>query len=201
MSHWVFILRILFLLWVGYCLDVGLCFFQFGPYLFSPLVYGLTSTPDMSLHCSCHDTARLPSSLPCIIFSLSLRYLVFLLGLFSYHLGLPQPILFLWTSLACFIPWGILISSHSFLFPTFPWVFAKSFELPRPNYHILYFWVYWPLNQPHLLIHFFGAPSAHLCLLFTSYNSHGLITSFFGAPLGPFAFFGTLLLFYGPVYH
>ena len=117
-----------------------------------------------------------------------------ILGFLSlfYSFGHPWPVSFLGASLSHLI---------LFLFSTFPWVFAKSFELPRPNYHILYFWVYWPLNQPHLLIHFFGAPSAHLCLLFTSYNSHGLITSFFGAPLGPFAFFGTLLLFYGPVYH
>ena len=46
--------------------------------------------------------------LPCIIHSLSLRYPAFLLGQFSYHLGLPWPILFLWASLACFILLGIL---------------------------------------------------------------------------------------------
>ena len=45
----------LFLLWAGYCFGVGLFFFQFVPYLFSPLVRGLTSTPAMPLHCSCHD--------------------------------------------------------------------------------------------------------------------------------------------------
>ena len=44
-----------FLLWARYCLDVGLYFFQFGPYLFSPLVHGLTSTLAMPLHCSCHN--------------------------------------------------------------------------------------------------------------------------------------------------
>lgn len=124
-----------------------------------------------------------------------------LLGLFSYHLRLPRPILFLWASLARFIPWGILGPSHSFLLLTFPWAFAKSFRLSWPNYHILYFWVYWPLNQPHLLIPFFGAPPAHLCLLSTSYDSHKLTTSFFEAPLGSFAFFGVLLLFCGPMNH
>ena len=45
----------LFLLWAGYCFGVGLFFFQFVPYLFSPLVRGLTSTPAMPLHCSYHD--------------------------------------------------------------------------------------------------------------------------------------------------
>ena len=32
--------------------------------------------------------------------------------------------------------------------------FAKSFGLPWPNCHILFLWVYWPLNQSHLSIHF-----------------------------------------------
>ena len=51
---------------------------------------------------------------------------VLLLGLFSYYFWLPWPVLFLWASLA-----------HSN--PSFPWTFAKSFGLPRPNYYILYF--------------------------------------------------------------
>ena len=60
-----------------------------------------------------------------------------------------------WASSAHFIPLGILDPSHSFLLPTFLWAFTKNFRLPYPNYHILYFWVYWPLNQSHLLILFF----------------------------------------------
>ena len=71
-------------------------------------------------------------------------------------LGHPWPVLFLWASSTCFIPWGILGSSHSFILLMFPWAFVKSFGLLWPNYHIFYFWVYWPLNQSHLLIPSFG---------------------------------------------
>ena len=42
-------------------------------------------------------------------------------------LGHPRPI---------FFPWASLAPSNS----AFPWAFANSFGLPRPNYHILYFW-------------------------------------------------------------
>ena len=63
-----------------------------------------------------------------------------------YSLGIFGPFHFL----------GILGPFHSFLLLTFPWAFAKSFGLPWPNYHILYPWVYWPSNQSHLLISFFG---------------------------------------------
>ena len=48
---------------------------------------------------------------------------------------------------------------------------------------------------------FLWAPPAHLCLPSTSYDSHRLTTSFFGAPLGQFAFIRALLLFCRPVYH
>ena len=91
----------------------------------------------------------------CIIPSLSLCCLVFLLGQFPYHLGFlgpfysfgyPQPISFLRTSLAHLIISYFLHSHRPLL---------KSFRLPQPNYHILYFWVYWTSNQSHLLIPFF----------------------------------------------
>ena len=52
----LFILCVSFLLWDGYCFDVYFCFFQFSPYLFSPLVCGLTGSPTMPLRCSYHDT-------------------------------------------------------------------------------------------------------------------------------------------------
>ena len=51
---------------------------------------------------------------------------------------------------------GILGPFHSFLPLSFSWAFAKSFELPWPNYHILCLWVYLPANQSHLPIPFFG---------------------------------------------
>ena len=122
--------------------------------------------------------------------SLSLHYPVFLLGQFSYHLRLPRPILFLWASSTRFIPFGLLGPSHFFLLLTFSWAFAISFALSWLNYHIFYFWVYWLLNQSHLLIPFFGL----LWPIFTCFLllMIGLTTSFFGDPLGPFAFFGAL---------
>ena len=62
-------------------------------------------------------------------------------------------------SLGIFSPFhslGILGPLHYFILLTFPWTFAKSFRLPKPNCHILYLWVYWPSNQSHLLIPLFG---------------------------------------------
>ena len=119
----------------------------------------------------------LPLSLPCIISSLSLHYPVFLLGQFPHHLGLFRPILFLWSSLAHFIL-SCFLHSHGLL--------LNFSDFPGPT----------PFTNS-----FFWAPSAHLCLLSTPYYSHGLTTSFFGASLSPFAFFGVLLLFCGPMYH
>ena len=49
--------------------------------------------------------------------------------------GLPRPIYSFWAS-----------SAHSN--STFLWVLANSFGLPRPNYHILYFWGSWAFHQP-----------------------------------------------------
>ena len=116
--------------------------------------------------------------------SLSLHYPVFLLGQFSYHLGLPRPILFLWASSARFIPLGFLGPSHSFLLLTIPLLLSLlAFE---------------PISFTNS---FLWASLAHLHLLSTSDDSHGLTTSFFGDPLGPFAFFGALYLFCRPVYH
>ena len=104
-------------------------------------------------------------------------------------------------SSACFIPWGILGPFHSFLPLTFLWAFAKFFGLPQPNYYILYFWIYWPLNQSHLLIPFFGLIQPVFFFLSISYDSYGLTISFIGAPLGPFAFFWVFLLFCRPLNH
>ena len=104
-----------------------------------------------------------------------------------------------WASSAHSIPLGILGSSHSFLLLTFLWAFTKPFGLPRPNYHILYFWVYWPSNQSPLLIPFFGLLRPifayfQLLMILMGLLLHSLA-------LGPFAFFGALLLFCRPVDH
>ena len=105
-------------------------------------------------------------------------------------------------SLAHFISLGILNPSHSFLLLSFLWVFAKSFELSQPNYHILYFCVYWPLNQSHLLIpslgsfglsllafHFLWFPWAYYFLIWGSLESICLLW-------GPF----TILWVYVPLF-
>ena len=121
-----------------------------------------------------------------------------------------------WASSGHFIHLGILGSFHSFGHPrpvsfiraslaplilTFPWAFTKSLGLPWPDYHILYFCGLLAFELISLTNSFFWAPPVHLCLLFTSYDSHKLSISFFRAPLGPLAFFGAFLLFYRPVDH
>ena len=69
-----------------------------------------------------------------------------------------------------FFPWAPLAHSNS----AFPWVFANSFGLPWPNYHILYLWGLWAFRQPltHLLHHFRPA-LAHSCF----HTAHGFTTS------------------------
>ena len=119
-------------------------------------------------------------------------------------------------SLAHSLPLGILGPFHSFehtlpvsfigaslahLILTFSWVFAKSFRFPQSNYHILYFWGLLAFEPISFTNFFLWAPLAYLCLLSTSYDSHELITSFFGAPLGSFAFFWAFLLFCRPIDH
>ena len=108
-----------------------------------------------------------------------------------YSLGIFGPFHFL----------GILGPFHSFLLLTFPWAFAKSFGLPWPNYHILYPWVYWPSNQSHLLISFFGLFQPLFYFLSISYDSHGLTTSSFRASLARLLSLGATLLFCRPVDH
>ena len=69
-----------------------------------------------------------------------------------------------------FFPWAPLAHSNS----AFPWVFANSFGLPWPNYHILYLWGLWAFRQPltHLL-HHFRPVLAHSCF----HTAHGFTTS------------------------
>ena len=117
----------------------------------------------MPLHCSCYDIlypcllyyfwACKTKCLPCHFHTLFLPSIP--AGLIHIASGFPS----LFYSLGILGPFhslGILGPFYSFLLLTFLWVLAKSFGLPWPNYHILYIWVYWPLNQPHLPIPFFG---------------------------------------------
>ena len=121
-----------------------------------------------------------------------------------------------WASLAHSIPLGILGPFHSFKHPlpisflgaslahlilTFSWVFAKSFRFPQSNYHILYFWDLLAFEPISFTSSFLWAPPTYLCLLSTFYDSNKLTTSFYGASLGPFAFFWTFLLFCRPIDH
>ena len=99
-----------------------------------------------------------------------------------YSFGHPRLASFIWAS-----------SAHSK--PSFPLAFARSFGLPWPNYHILYFRGLLAFLPTPSTNSFLWAPLAHFCLLSTSYNSHGLTTSFFGLSwarllsLGPFYYF------------
>ena len=113
------------------------------------------------------------------------------MGQFLYHLGLSWPILFLWASLAHLIL-SCSLHCHELLlnFLGFPSPITISFTLSLLAFEPI------PFTNP-----FLRAPSAYFCLFSTSYDSHGLITSFFGAPLSPFAFFGAFLLFCRPVGH
>ena len=112
-----------------------------------------------------------------------------------------------WVSLAHFISLGILDPLHSFghlwsiPFLHSHGLFSKSFGLPRPNYHIFYFWDLLAFAPTPFTNSFLWAPLTHPCLLFVSYDSHELTTSFLGAPLGPFTFFGAFLLFGGSAFH
>ena len=96
-----------------------------------------------------------------------------------------------WASLAHFIPLGILDPSHSCIPMGFCEIFRASlFQLLYPL--LLGFVGFTPISFTNS---FLWALLAHLYLLFTSYDSHGLTTSFFEAPLGPFAFFGIFYYF------
>ena len=130
-----------------------------------------------------------------------------ILGFLSpfYSFGHPWPVSFLWAFLACFIPLSILGPFHSLghpwpisLFPTsyIPIGFCQNISsFPPPNYYILYFWVYWHLNHPHLLIPFFGLlwPISACFLLLMILM--GLLLLYLGLPwahlfsLGPFYYF------------
>ena len=61
-------------------------------------------------------------------------------------------------------PWPISFSwaSSAHFNSTFLWAFANSFELPRPNYHILYFWGSWTCHQPFTFLpHYLGLTGTH----------------------------------------
>ena len=92
---------------------------------------------------------------------------LYLLGLFWTYYMLPffyliivaqyhhwACIPFLTSFLGPFLPsWASSAHSNS----TSPWAFANSFDLSRPNYHILYFWGSWAFHQPLThLIYYFG---------------------------------------------
>ena len=202
MSHSVFILYISFLLWAGYCLGIGLFFFSltlvsFYFWFVDQLVllpHSYIASAMVSLNLcllgllwACHVLFFLLVYITQYFCLVSFHIILGFLGPF-YSFGHPCPASFLWASLA-------------YLILAFPCAFAKSFGLLRLNYHILYFWGLLAFALIPFFNSFLWAPPAYLYLLSTYYNSHGLTTSFLEAPLGPFAFFGALLLFCGIVYH
>ena len=79
-----------------------------------------------------------------------------------------------------------------------PWVLAKSFGLPRPNYHILtsYYLSGYPTNS---LIHFLDFFSLFMSFLHLTIPI-GLVPSFFGLPQ-PIYFFLATYYFCGSVDH
>ena len=127
--------------------------------------------------------------------SLNYRDPVLSLGLHSCYFGLSWPIPLLTGFLGPFLPsWAS--SAHSNF--AFPWVFANFFELPWPNYHILYFWSSWALHQSFThLLHYFGPSLAHSCFPYCPWVYY----FFLWASLGPLAFFEAHLLFFRPIIH
>ena len=149
-----------------------------------------------------------PIFLPCDYIISAMHHLVMLAGpamylFFLYLVRVAQ--YFCWVSFHTIL--GFLapfyFSRHSWPIPFLHshGLLSKSFGLPWPNYHILYFKGLLSFASTPFTNSFLWAPSAHLCLLSTSYDSYGLTTSFFGASLGHFAFFGAFLLFYRLVDH
>ena len=105
-----------------------------------------------------------------------------------------------WASPTHFIPWASLT------------YFILSYFLHSYGLSLI-FWAS-PAQLPHLLPlgllafepisitnSFLWAVLVCFCFLSISYDSYGLTTSFFGAPLGLFAFFGAFLLFFRPMNH
>ena len=205
MSSWVFILCISFLLRAGHCLGVGFPSFNLAHVPFSSFVCELVGVPTTPLHCSCYDIIH-----PC----LSCNYF-WACGL--KHLPCQFLILFLllvfpaqhscWVSsfntlgfLSLFHSLSILGPFHSFLPLSFPWAFAKSFRLLWPNYHILCLWVYWPLNQSHLPIPFFGLFQPIFAFFLFLTIPMGFLLHSLGLPR-PVCFLWGYLLFCGPMNH
>ena len=116
MSHWVFILYILLLPWAGLCSSMGLSFFNPAHAFFVGRLILLPCCSVASAMLS-FNLCLLGLLWAChILFPLlSSHCLVLLLGLFSYYLRLPWPILSLRASLACFIPLGIIGPFHSYI--------------------------------------------------------------------------------------
>ena len=170
---------------------------QFGHYFFLLLVCGPTDISTTPLYCFCHALLSLMGLLCIFFFFLSLTQFV-LPSTSARSVFIPS-----WASLAHIISMGIpsplssfghpqpipLLHSHGF--------FAEYFGLPQSNYHLLYSWGLLAFALTPSTNSFLQTPLAHLCLLSTSYDSHGLTTSFFGAPLSPLAYV-PLSLPFGP---
>ena len=169
MSSWVFILCISFLLRAGHCLGVDFPSFNSAYAPFSSFVRGLADALTTPLHCSCYDIIH-PYLFCCYFWACGLKHLpchflilFFLLVFTAQHSCWASPFntsgflnpFHLLGLFGLFHSLGILGPFHSFLPLSFSWAFAKSFELPWPNYHILCLWVYLPANQSHLPIPFF----------------------------------------------
>ena len=205
MSSWVFILCISFLLWAGHCLGVGFPSFNSAHVPFLSFVCGLAGAPSTPLHYSYYDIIH-PCLSCCYFWACGLKHLpcqfliLFLLLVFTAQHSCWASPFNISGFLGPFHSLGILGLFHSFLLLSFLWAFAKSFELPWPNYHILCLWVYCPANQSHLPIPFFGL----LWLVFAFFLfltiPIGLLLHSLGLPQFVCFLWGHLL-FCGPMNH
>ena len=158
-----------------------------GPFLLSSnpcLLCGSADTSAMPPHCLCH--------------------VAFWFVLTGPPLGLPHTFpftQFMQPSTFAGIVLKVFWASSTHSNPSFKWAFAKSFGLPQPNYHILYFQGLLASLPTSFTNSFIWAPLAHFYLLSICHNSHGFIT-FFGLPWIRLLSLGllTILQAHGPLF-
>ena len=122
----------------------------------------------MPLHSSCYNITYLFALLLLLglwaePFAMSISYIIPSFGLTTQHSRWANP----FRTLGFLGPFHSLGVAH-FILPYFfhaHGFFAKSFGLPRPNYHILTFRAYWHLSQPHEFTNSFLWASPALFLL------------------------------------
>ena len=108
-------------------------------------------------------------------------------------MGSCIPFVFPWASLAHLLALGFLDPFTNFVFP---WAFTDFIGFPQPNYFILIFGVYGPINPNSFCLHCFGPATAHSYFFSHHMLPMGLLLaiSFFLGSFGPTCFLKAHLL-------